>query len=329
MPKNKYILNPITLQYEEEKISWKESLYSVLKYLFFVVICTISLIYFLSEFYHTPKEVKLNAELNNVKFDYKVLDKKVTDFSNALTKLEERENNVYKLIFNPNPLSQKSDNPITINVDLGVEKSEYQSENHEASSNFYSGIDRNMHMIQKRLYKLSKSYDVILYQAQNKDKMMRSRPAIFPIALSDLDRISSDFGARFHPHYKRWKKHTGIDMTAEIGVPIYATADGVVSKVQSIRTGYGKNVRLNHGYGYMTLYGHCSEILVQVGQKVKRGQIIAKVGNTGISTGPHVHYEVRVNDIPKNPRFYFFNEVSDDDYKNHTSIVSNTEPQLK
>lgn len=326
MPKNKYILNSVTLEFEEEKLSWKDRLYLVLKFLFFVFLTTWTLFYGLSEFYSTPKETRLYSELSNIKIDYKLLESKIDGLSNSISQLEERDNNIYQLIFNPNPIvpEQNAENMLPIDLDsLDMKERTFQS---DAEKKVYIRLRDYMGNIQTRLYNLSKSYDNVLYEAKNKDKMMRSLPAILPIALSDLDRISSGFGSRYHPHFHDVRMHKGIDLTAEIGVPIFSTADGIVTRVQFKKRGYGKNITINHGYGYSTLYGHCSEILVSHGQRVKRGEIIGKVGNSGVSTGSHVHYEVRKNMKHLNPKFFFFNEVSDDDYYNNMAVDVN--PQL-
>jgi murein DD-endopeptidase MepM/ murein hydrolase activator NlpD len=158
--------------------------------------------------------------------------------------------------------------------------------------------------------------------AKNKEKMLASIPAIQPISNKNLKRIASGFGYRIHPVYKTWRMHTGMDFTAPIGTPIYATGDGVVIKPKSRMSGYGKVVVVDHGYGYKTLYAHCSKIIVRPGQKVKRGQIIGYVGNTGISTGPHVHYEVLKNDRPVNPVNYFYQDLSPEEYEKVIEISS-------
>jgi len=152
--------------------------------------------------------------------------------------------------------------------------------------------------------------------------MLASIPAIQPISNKDLKRIASGFGYRIHPIYKTWRMHTGIDFTAPIGTPLYATGDGVVERIKGKMSGYGKVVIINHGYGYESLYAHMSKIIVRPGEKVKRGQVIGYVGNTGRSTGPHVHYEIKKNGKPINPVHFFFQDLTPEEYEKVIEISS-------
>ena len=145
---------------------------------------------------------------------------------------------------------------------------------------------------------------------RNKEKLLASIPAIQPVSNKDLNRIASGFGTRIDPVYKVTKFHAGLDFTAPQGTPIYATADGRVSKTPHEAGGYGNHVIINHGYGYETLYGHMVRIKARPGQSVKRGEIIGWVGSTGKSTGPHCHYEVHKNDNPVDPVYFFYNDLT-------------------
>jgi murein DD-endopeptidase MepM/ murein hydrolase activator NlpD len=144
--------------------------------------------------------------------------------------------------------------------------------------------------------------------------MLASIPAIQPVSNSDLKRIASGFGYRIDPVYKTPRMHAGLDFTAETGTPVYATGDGIVEIAGSQGDGYGNKVLINHGYGYETLYAHNSRVMVRAGEKVKRGQTIALVGNTGKSTGPHCHYEVWKNGTKIDPVNYFFNDLTPEQY---------------
>jgi murein DD-endopeptidase MepM/ murein hydrolase activator NlpD len=152
--------------------------------------------------------------------------------------------------------------------------------------------------------------------------MLASIPAIQPVANKDLKRIASGFGYRIHPIYKTLRMHTGIDFSAPVGTPIYATGDGVVEHLKNKMTGYGKVMMINHGFGYESLYAHMSKIFVKPGEKVKRGQIIGYVGNTGRSTGPHLHYEIRKNGKPVNPVHFFFQDLTPEEYEKVIEISS-------
>ncbi|MBP8193250.1 MAG: M23 family metallopeptidase, partial [Chitinophagales bacterium] len=170
-------------------------------------------------------------------------------------------------------------------------------------------------------YVQSKSYDELAKMIKNKEEMLASIPAIQPVSNKDLKRIASGFGYRIDPVYKTPRMHTGLDFTAETGTPVYATGDGVVEIAGPQGDGYGNKVLIKHGYGYETLYGHNSKILVRVGTKVKRGQTIALVGSTGKSTGPHCHYEVWKNGTKIDPVNYFFNDLTPDQYDQMLKIA--------
>jgi murein DD-endopeptidase MepM/ murein hydrolase activator NlpD len=139
-------------------------------------------------------------------------------------------------------------------------------------------------------------------------------PAIQPVSDKDLTRIASGFGMRIDPVYKVPKFHAGLDFTAPVGTPIYATADGVVIESGFSPDGYGNRVVINHGYGYESLYGHMYRTKVRNGQKIKRGEVIGYVGSTGKSTGPHCHYEVHKGDQPVDPVYFFYNDLSPEQY---------------
>ena len=175
--------------------------------------------------------------------------------------------------------------------------------------------------LSKQLYIQSKSFDEIINLAKNKEVMLRSIPAIKPVAENAKVFYVSGFGFRIHPIYKTKKMHCGCDWTAPQGSKIYATGDGVVSLAEFDR-GYGKHVVINHGFSFQTLYGHMSVIKVRVGQKVKRGDLIGLTGNTGLSTGPHIHYEVHKGGKPIDPINYYLNDLSPQQYFEMISISS-------
>ena len=126
--------------------------------------------------------------------------------------------------------------------------------------------------------------------------------------------MASGYGYRMHPILKYRKFHAGMDFTAPRGTPIFATGKGTVIQADSKASGYGRHVRIDHGYGYITLYAHMSKMAVEEGDKVNRGDIIGYVGNTGLSAGPHCHYEVRKNGEPVNPVNFYFNDLTAEEY---------------
>jgi murein DD-endopeptidase MepM/ murein hydrolase activator NlpD len=176
--------------------------------------------------------------------------------------------------------------------------------------------------VERKLVVQSTSFDEVIEMAWTKEERLAARPAIQPISLKDLTRFGSSFGMRFHPILKVVRLHEGIDLSARLGTPIFATADGVVLQAGYRAGGFGKKVLLDHGFGYRTLYGHCNEVLVKPGQKVKRGEVIAKVGSTGLSKAPHLHYEVHVNGRPVDPINYYSNDLSSQEYDRMIRLLS-------
>ncbi|MFO8066358.1 MAG: M23 family metallopeptidase [Bacteroidales bacterium] len=188
-----------------------------------------------------------------------------------------------------------------------------QYEGYDNSQLIVSTIKR-IDKLSRQLYIQSKSYDEVFDMAKDKANMLASIPAIVPLAKGN-ERLISGFGPRIHPVYKTLRPHTGVDFAAPTGVPIYATGNGVITRAERNRHGYGIMVQINHGYGYETLYGHMSKLNVKVGQEVVRGEVIGYVGSTGVSTAPHLHYEVHRNNVKVNPVNYFFNDITSEEYQ--------------
>ncbi len=168
----------------------------------------------------------------------------------------------------------------------------------------------------------AKSYNNIYEMSKNKEKLLAAIPAIQPISNKDLSHIASGFGYRIDPVYKVTKFHAGLDFTAPQGTPIYATANGIIKEAGYNAGGYGNHVIINHGYGYETLYGHMYRIKARVGQKIKRGEVIGYVGSTGKSTGPHCHYEVHKSGQPVDPVYYFYNDLTPEQYDRVLKIAA-------
>ena len=176
--------------------------------------------------------------------------------------------------------------------------------------------------LRRKVYVESKSQDELVQLAENKEKLFAAIPAIQPISNKKLISLASGYGMRIHPVYKVRKMHQGIDFASPIGTPIYATADGLVTKVEFNFSGYGKMVEIDHGFGYKTRYAHMHGYTVRVGQKIKRGEQIGFVGNTGLSTAPHLHYEVHINGVAQNPVYYFFTDLNAEEYEKIIQLAS-------
>lgn len=164
-------------------------------------------------------------------------------------------------------------------------------------SNSAFAVSYDVNALARRTRLLSESLDEATDSLTAHRDLMERLPSIFPTE----GLVSSGFSrARLHPVYRQYRPHPGVDISAPAGTPILAAAKGTV-KVAGYEGGYGLTVEIDHGYGYETRYGHTSKLLVQAGQSVERGDVIALVGQTGVTTAPHLHYEVRVGGEPRNP----------------------------
>lgn len=314
MAKSKYKFNPDSLDYDKVELSFKQKVYRFLTSFLAIVVVSLILNFVLSFFIDFPSELKLKRELNQVLTQYELLNRKLDEVSNVLDDIQERDDNIYRVIFEAEPISKSKREAgfggINRYADLeGFENSELVIE-----------TAKQLDILRARLYVQSKSYDEVIDLAKNKEKMWASIPAIQPCADKDLTRFASGFGYRIHPIYKTRKMHTGVDLTAPIGTKVYATGDGTVIKAGYSRGGYGKRIIINHGFGYKTVYAHLHDIDVKSGQKVKRGDVIGEVGNTGRSTAPHLHYEIRYKNKPVNPVNFYFNDLTPEEYEKMIEI---------
>lgn len=308
MAKTGYRFNPETLSYDKIHISLRKKLTALLTKFFSSLSLALVIFFIVSAFIDSPKEKALKRENEQVLAQYNILNNEVERLDKVLKDLESRDDNIYRVIFESDPI----DVSIRRAGSGGVNK--YESLKGMDNAGLIINTSRKLDELSKAIYIQSKSYDEVENLAKNKIAMMASIPAIVPISLKNKKaRISSGFGYRIHPIYKQVKLHTGMDFGAPIGTPIYATGDGTVGYL-GFEKGYGKHVEIEHGFNYKTLYGHMNEYNVRSGQKVKRGDVIGYVGNTGLSFGPHVHYEVRRNNVPIDPINFYYNDLTADEY---------------
>jgi len=256
----------------------------------------------------SPEENTLSAELQEMKIQYELLNKKVKQSQKVLGQIEERDNNIYRSYFELDPISEDIRKAGFGGVNRYSKFSDWRY------NDLATELAKNVDILNKQLVIQSKSLDEVVVSAKEKEKMLSHLPAIQPVANKDMRRLSSGFGMRIHPILKIGKQHKGIDFAAGVGTPIYATADGKVT-LSGRHGGYGNTVIINHSYGYETLYGHMSRTKVRKGAKVKRGDVIGYVGSTGLSTGPHLHYEVHKDGQPVDPVSYFYQDISPDEFR--------------
>jgi murein DD-endopeptidase MepM/ murein hydrolase activator NlpD len=281
--------------------------------LFFGIVLVIVFFYFVD----SPKEKQLKREKNEILANYQFLNKELDDVKAVLKDIQYRDDNIYRTIFEAEPLSEE-----VRKAGFGGSDN-YQNLRHLDNNEIVANTTKRFDIISKQLYVQSKSFDEIASLAQNKDQMIKSVPAILPISSTKIKRIGH-FGMRRHPIYGIWKLHEGTDFTAKKGTQIHATGDGIVEEVKTSKRGYGNQILINHGFGYKTRYAHLSKFLVKEGQKIKRGDVIGLVGNTGLSTGPHLHYEVRKNGQAIDPINFYFEDLTPEQYDE--MIKQSTQP---
>lgn len=315
MQKDKYFYNANTLKYEKYKLSIWQRFIRVTGFFTSAFFFGFLAMVFGYKFFDNPDVRSEKLQLSRMQEKYAILNKRINSLSKVLKDMGDRDDNIYRVIFEADPLPDNLRNG-------GINKSTIYDELKDLpESELISNTLMKLEGIEKRAYVQSKSYDELAKMIKNKEEMLASIPAIQPVSNKDLKRIASGFGMRIDPVYKTPHMHTGLDFTAEIGTPVYATGDGIIEVAGSQGDGYGNKVLINHGFGYETLYGHNSKILVRAGQRVKRGQTIALVGSTGKSTGPHCHYEVWKNGTKIDPVNYFFNDITPEQYDQILKIV--------
>ncbi len=308
MQKHKYRFNPDSLSFVKDQASFSKKFWTGLNYFLFSIVISVAYYVVFSFFFDTPQERGLRRENQELLVQLEVFNKKFDHINTVLEDIQQRDDNIYRTIFEAEPI------PSTYRQAGmgGVER--YTDLEGLSNSEIVIETAKRLDKISKQIYIQSKSFDEVIGLAKRKEEMIACVPAIQPISNKDLKRVASPFGVRMHPFYKVLKMHTGMDFTAPSGTEIYSTGDGVVSTVVQSARGYGNTVIVDHGFGYKTLYAHLSQILVRSGQKVKRGEVIGLVGNTGMSMAPHLHYEVRKNDEPINPINFYFNDLTPEEY---------------
>ena len=316
MSKTKYKYNPESLKYEAVEQTLigklkKISFYFVSSIVFCAVVLAIS-------FNGINEYIKDEAEKDNAKVRAE-LDKFYTDLEEIIAVLEniqDRDDNIYRSIFEVKPYPEYKRKLGTGGNSVKFKK--YQGLKNES---LLIDISKKIESIEKMLVAQSRSFDQVIELTKTQEEMLKCIPSIQPISNKDLKRIASGFGMRMHPIHKIMKMHAGLDFTAPIGTEIYATGDGVV-ELAKWNAGYGRCVVINHGFGYKTKYAHCKKLNCRRGQKIKKGEIIAFLGNTGQSSGPHLHYEVIKNNVKVNPVNYFFNDLSPEEYQKVIELSS-------
>ena len=322
MAKVKYYYDTDTLSYR--KIEVKKSDYykrSIIGVLAVVLIAFFGFIAF-SQFLMSPNERSQKRELDNLKLHFEIIEKRLAESSNVLAQLQERDNTIYRVYFEANPISDEQRKAGFGGVNR------YKYIDGFDNSAMIEKVTRELDILSKQMVVQSKSLDEIVVLAKNKKEMLASIPAIQPVANKELKRMASGYGYRIHPIYKTRKFHWGMDFSAPRGTPVYATGNGKIEKVKRSRRGYGNQVKIDHGFGYKTFYAHLEKYTVRKNQKVKRGDMIGYVCTSGTSTAPHLHYEVIKGNRKLNPVYFYFSDLTPEEYDRMLELASQENQSL-
>lgn len=318
MARIKYYYDTETCKYERVKAKKSDVILNALGILSLIVAVAVGLVILYVNYFESPKELMQRNKLSEQEFVIEDLSREVDNLNNVLSDIENRDDNIYRKILGAEPIDK--------NVrEAGVGGSDRYKEIREMNllhEDLILELRERVDKLKRKIYIESKSQDDVIKLGENKEKLFAAIPAIQPISNKQLHALASGFGLRIHPIYKVKKMHTGIDFAASIGTPIYATADGKVLEVAVKFSGYGKMVEIDHGFGYRTRYAHMHEFAVHTGQSIKRGDLVGYVGNTGLSTAPHLHYEVLINGSQVDPVHYFYNDITPAEYEKILELAS-------
>lgn len=308
MSKVKYYYDPETLSYRKVERRKRNTVKYIFMFLLGSALFGFIFVFIASQYFESPKEKVLARELQNMQLQFELLDKKMDEAETVLSNLEERDNAIYRLYFeaNPIPTEQRRQGFGGIN--------RYKQFEGYDNSKLVVNANRRIDIIQKQIVVQSKSLDEIAVLAEDKEKFLESIPAIQPVNNEDLTRMASGYGYRTDPFTKARKFHYGMDFTAPRGTPIYAAGDGVVKRADAGSSGYGRHVRIDHGFGYVSLYAHLYKYNIKKNQKVKRGDLIGFVGSSGRSEAPHLHYEIFKDGVRINPINFYYGNLSAEEF---------------
>lgn len=265
-------------------------------------------VFLASQYVESPKERALKRELQNAELQFELLNKKMQEAETVLASVANRDNNIYRVYFEANPISDEQRKAGFGGVNR------YKDFEGFDNSKLIIESNKRLDVLLKQIVVQSKSLDEIAKLAEEKEKLLAAIPAIQPVKNQDLKRMASGYGMRSDPFTKVQKMHFGMDFSAPRGTPVYASGDGVVERADNTAAGYGNHIRINHGYGYESLYAHLYKYNVRKNQKVKRGDLIGFVGSTGRSEAPHLHYEIFKDGDRINPINFYYGSLTPEEF---------------
>ncbi|WP_452221402.1 M23 family metallopeptidase [Lacinutrix salivirga] len=308
MSKVKYYYDSETLSYKKIARKKRRTFKYVSVFLLGAALFGLLFVFIGSQYFESPKEKMLKRELSNMQLQFELLNKKMNEAETVLANIEDRDNSIYRLYFEANPIPEEQRKAGFGGVNR------YKNLEGFDNSKLIIESNKRIDILQKQIVVQSKSLDEIAKLAVEKEKLLASIPAIQPVKNEDLTRMASGYGIRTDPFTKARKMHWGMDFTAPRGTPIYAAGDGVVERADNGSSGYGNHIRIDHGYGYVSLYAHLYKYNVKKNQKVKRGDLIGFVGSTGRSEAPHLHYEVFKDEERINPINFYYGSLTAEEF---------------
>ncbi|MGL4326439.1 MAG: M23 family metallopeptidase [Tannerellaceae bacterium] len=306
--KTYFLYNPKTLTYERVYPSFKQKMFGVIRHLSIGIVIGVGLFFGITYLFESPLERQLRKENKLLQTQYEVLSLRLNSALEVLDDIQERDENLYRAIF------QAESIPISVRKSGFGGVNRYEHLTSLSNPDLVISTTRKMDMLSKQLYVQSNSLNELVDIGKSQEERLKCIPAIQPVSNKDLTRLASGYGMRIDPIYRTPKFHAGMDFTAKKGTDVYATGNGKIT-FAGWRQGYGNCIIVNHGFGYETLYGHLDKIKTRVGKTVTRGEIIGTVGNTGKSTGNHLHYEVLVRGKNDNPAKYYFMDLTPEEYE--------------
>jgi murein DD-endopeptidase MepM/ murein hydrolase activator NlpD len=318
MPKSRYRFNPESLSFDKVKLGFRDVLLRGLSYLVGSLLVAIVYYVIYASFFDSPKEKALLREIDQLTLQYDIIHREMENLDKVISHLEEKDDNLYRTIFEAEPIPETQRESGVGGINRYKDLEGYNN------SSIVIETAKRLDYLKKKVVVQSRSYDELYVLAKNKEVMLGAIPAIMPISNKDLTRTASGFGLRIHPFYKIVKFHAGMDFTAPLGTEVYVTGNGTVEAVMPSLRGLGNHIIINHGFGIISIYAHLDRFNVRKGQKVRRGDVIGFVGSTGMSLAPHLHYEIKVNNVNVDPVNYYFNDLTAAEYEQMIEIASKT-----
>ncbi len=318
MAKLKYFYDKESLSFRPVKTNWYTGISGVVLFILTTIFFGVLALFVLlnTDTLNTPKELLQAREIENFKFQYELFNKKLENIEEVMANVADRDNNLYRVYFEASPIPEEQRKMGFGGVNRYDELEGYDN------SKLIINTTKRLEVLTKQVVVQSRSLEELESIAKNKEHLLSAMPSIQPIHKNDLKRIASGFGYRRDPFTKKRRFHQGMDFTAPRGTPVYASGDGVVGRADNRASGYGKHVRIDHGFGYVSLYAHLNKYNVKRRQEVKRGDIIGYVGSTGRSVGPHLHYEIFKDGKRVNPLNYYSGNLTAEEFDVMLNLAS-------